>query len=146
MLNVLDAISSKPLLCFGNIFINEDTITWLYLPRNQDFEVVSPHVERIRIRWLELTRNNASTMTPHLLIVFAEAVNSLSPIDFGNDEHAADIDRILRFLGPNLVEFTLNFTCRSIVYATREYCTKFKTLRLNCIGSQSSIWIISIPR
>ena len=64
--NVFDSISSKPLLCFGNVFIEEDKMTWLYLPRNQDFEVVLPHVARIRTRWLELTRNVASTMTPLL--------------------------------------------------------------------------------
>ena len=83
---------------FGNIFTDEDTITSLYLPRNQDLEVVLSHVERIRIRWLELTKNIASTMTAHLLTVFAEAGTSLSQIDFGYDEHAADIDRRLGFL------------------------------------------------
>ena len=106
VLNIFDAISSKPLLCFGNRFIDEDTITWSYLPKHQDFEVILPHVERIRIRWLELTRNIASTMTPHLLTVFAEAVTSLLIVDFGYDEHAADIDRIMKFLGPNLLEFS----------------------------------------
>ena len=49
VLNLFDSISSKPLLCFGNGFIDEDTVTWLYLQRNQNFEVVLPHVERLRI-------------------------------------------------------------------------------------------------
>ena len=88
----------KPLLCFGNKFIDEDTIKWLHLPRNEDFEVMLPHVERIRIRWFELPRNLASKMTPKSLTVFAKAVISLSLADFGYDEHAADIDRIMRFL------------------------------------------------
>ena len=126
---------------FGNVFIDEDTITWLCLPRNQDFEVVLPHVERIRIRWLELTRNIFSTMTPHLLTVFAEAVTSFSLIDFGYDKYAADIDQIMGFLGPNLVEFSSNITNRSRVYATREYCTKLKTLRLNCIGGANRVYV-----
>ena len=72
-------------------------MTCLYLARNQDFEVVLPHVDRIRIQWSESTRNIASTMTPRLLTVFANAVTSLSLIDFGYDEHAADSDRIKRF-------------------------------------------------
>ena len=92
-----------------------------------------PHVERIRIRWLELTRNIASTMTPQLLTVFATTVISLSVIDFGYALHAADFDRIMRFLGPNLVEFSSNVTNRSMAYATHEYRTKLKTLRLNSI-------------
>ena len=37
---------------FRKGFIEEDTITWLHLPRNEDFEVVLPQVERIRIGWL----------------------------------------------------------------------------------------------
>ena len=49
--------------------MNEDTITWLYLPRNQDFVVVLQHVERIRIRSSELTKNLASTVTQQLLAV-----------------------------------------------------------------------------
>ena len=40
VLNVFDAISLKFLLRLGTGFVNEDTLTWLYLPRNQDFEFV----------------------------------------------------------------------------------------------------------
>ena len=139
MLNLFDASSSKPLLCFENGFIDEDTITWLYLPRNQDFEVVLPHVERIRIRWVELTSNLASTMTPQLLTVFAKTVASLSLIDFGYDEHPADIDRIQRFQEPNPVEFSSNVTNLSLVYVTSEYCTQLKTLRLNRIRGANRV-------
>ena len=89
---------------FGNVFTDEDTITSLYLPWNQDLEVVLPHVQRIRIRWLELTRNIASTMKAHLLTALAESGTSFSLIYFGYDEHAVDIDRRLGFLEPNLVE------------------------------------------
>ena len=133
MLNLFDGICSKPLLCFGNGFIDGDTISWLHLPRDEDFEVVLPQVERIRIRWLELTKNIASTMIPRLLAVFAKTVTSLSVINFDYDLHAADFDRIMRFLGPNLVDFCSNVTNRSMAYAIREYRTKLETLRLNNI-------------
>ena len=56
VLNLFDTISSKPEPCFWNRFIDEDTITWLYLPRNQDFEVVVPYAEHIRSRWLKFTK------------------------------------------------------------------------------------------
>ena len=88
-----------------------------------------PHIQRIRNRWLELTRNLASTMASQLLTVFAKTVTSLSLIDFGYGEHALDIDRVMGFLGPNLVEFSLNITNGSIVYSKREYCSKLKKLR-----------------
>ena len=80
-------------------------------------------------------------MTPHSLTVFAEAATSLSLIDFGYDEHAAGIDRIMRFLGPNLVEFSSNVTNRSLVYATRECCTQLKILRLNRVGGANLVSI-----
>ena len=83
VLNLFDAISSKPLVSFGNVFVDEDTMTWLYLSRNEDFEVVLPHVERIRIRWLVLTKNLTYTMTSQLLTVFEKKLTSLSLIDFG---------------------------------------------------------------
>ena len=95
----------KLLQCFGNRFINEETITWLYLSKNQDFEVALPHVELIRIRWLVLTRNLASTMTTQSLTGFAKAVTILSQINFCCGEYAVDIDQTMNFLGPNLVEF-----------------------------------------
>ena len=97
---------------------------------------------------MELTRNITSTMTTHILKAFVEVVTSLSLIDFGYYEHAADIDRIMRFLGPNLVEFSSNITNRSIVYATHEYCTKLKTLRLNCIGGANrvSVSLVSVSK
>ena len=60
--NLMEEIISKPLLCLGSRFMDKDTIIRLYFPRNQDFEVVLPHVERVRIRWLELTKNLVSTM------------------------------------------------------------------------------------
>ena len=31
VLNLFDGIWSKPLLCFGNVFIDKDKITWLHL-------------------------------------------------------------------------------------------------------------------
>ena len=123
----------------GSRFIDEDTIKWLYLPRNQDFEIVLPHVEHIRIRWLELTKNLASTMTSQLLTVFAKNVTSLSLIDFGYGENVVDIDRIMRFLEPNLDRFCSNIINKSVVCATREYCTKLKTLRLNRIGGANRV-------
>ena len=93
-----------------------------------------PHVERIRIRWLVLTKNLTSTMKPQLLAVSAKTVTSLSLMDFGYGEKAVDIDQVMRFRGLNLVEFSSNITNRSNVCAPGEYCTKFKTLRLNHIG------------
>ena len=83
--------------------------------------------------------NLASTMTPQLLTVFAKTVTSLSLIDFGYGEHALDINRVLGFIGPNLVEFSSNIMNGSIVYAKREYGTKLKTLRLYCITGANRV-------
>ena len=83
-----------------------------------------------------IDKNLTSTMTPQLLTVFfTKIVTSLSLIDFGYGEHAVNIDQVMKFIVPNLVEFSLNITNRSIVYATGEYCTKLKTSRLNLIES-----------
>ena len=90
-----------------------------------------PQVERIRIRCLELTWNLASTTTPQLLTASAKTVTSLLLMNFGYDEHAADIDRIMIFLGRNIVAFSSKVTNRSLVYVTSEYCNQLKTLRLN---------------
>ena len=124
---------------FWGVFLDEDTMTWLHLPRNEDFEVALPDVERAPIRWLELTRNLVSTITQQLLTVFAKTVTSLSRGYFGYGEHAVYIDRIMKFLGPNLVEFSSSITNRSGVCATREYCTKLKTLRLNLISGANRV-------
>ena len=52
---------------------------------------------------------------------------------------AVDIDRIMRFLGPNHVEFSSSIWNRSIAYPTSEYCTKLNTLRLSRIGGVNRV-------
>ena len=78
-------------------------------------------------------------MTSQLLTVFAKNVTSLSLIDFGHGENVVDIDRIKRFLGPNLDGFCSNIINNSVVCATREYCTKLKKLPLNRIGDANRV-------
>ena len=78
-------------------------------------------------------------MTPQLLTVFAKTVTRFPLKDFGYGEYAVDIDRIMRLLGPNLIEFCSNIMNKSVVCATHEYCTKLKTLRLNLIGSANRV-------
>ena len=51
-----------------------------------------PHIERIRIRWLVLTKNLTYTVKRQLLKVFAKTETSLSLMDFGYGEYAVEID------------------------------------------------------
>ena len=73
------------------------------------------------------------------MTVFARAMTCLTLIDFSYGEHAVDVDRIMRFLGPNLVEFCSNIMNRSVFCAAPQYCTKLKTLRLNRIGGANRV-------
>ena len=83
--------------------------------------------------------NLASIMKPQIFTVFAKSVTSLSLINFDYDKYAADIDRIMRFLVPKLVEFSSNVMNRLIVYATPEYFIKLRTLRFNRIGNVNRV-------